>query len=224
VGYAEPAAGTSGGVWTSSGATATTVQGVSPRLADVAVLAEEGLVVASDSTDFAEGTIRVAQGEAESLGDVPAGADVAAPLVGSAVAVVHSAANGCATGSYVDADTGDANQAELAANAAGGLTPHQGPGLGLQEKSGAPHLLVTMRFSSAQTAQTQAAVRTRLTAGEAVGQGGTFAERFSRVDAEVDGDVALLDLRLASINTQALSDLGEGPLLFAWCGLAGDDT
>ncbi|MBA2418867.1 MAG: hypothetical protein H0V59_08015 [Nocardioidaceae bacterium] len=129
VGYAEPAAGTSNsGVWTTSGATATTVQGVSPRLANVAVLAEEGLVVASDSTDFAEGTIRVAQGEAESLGDVPAGADVAAPLVGSAVAVVHSAANGCATGSYVDADTGDANQAELAANAAGGLTPPPGPG------------------------------------------------------------------------------------------------
>lgn len=129
VGYAEPAAETSnGGVWTSSGAAATTVQGVSPRLANVAVLAEEGLVVASDSTDFAEGTIRVAQGEAESLGDVPAGADVAAPLAGSSVAVVHSAANGCATGSYVDADTGDANQAELAANAAGGLTPHRGLG------------------------------------------------------------------------------------------------
>jgi len=37
--------------------------------------------------------------------------------------------------------------------------------------------------------------------------------------------VALLDLRLASINTQALSDLGEeSAVLFAWCGLAGDDT
>ena len=56
-----------------------------------------------------------------------------------------------------------------------------------------------------------------LAAGQAPGQGGAFADRFSvDVRATADGDVVTLDLAPTE-GSYVLSDLSTGPVLFATC-------
>ena len=58
--------------------------------------------------------------------------------------------------------------------------------------------------------------RSKLAAGPAPGQGGSFADRFSIASTSADGDLVTLDL-VPHRHTYVFSDLSTGPLLFATC-------
>lgn len=90
VGYDAPAyAPDDGGVWVAGNVAGGTVSAVSDRLLSVAVLADQHIIVASNDSRYAAATIEVVRGEAPAMTDVRAVTDVAAPVVGSAVAVIH---------------------------------------------------------------------------------------------------------------------------------------
>lgn len=216
-GYTPPTSRPSGGgVWETNGDVAANVPGLPDQLANVAVLADRGLVLGSDRGAFLRRSLGVVRGARASFADTRAARDLARTLAPVDVAVLHDSASGCASTSYEDAAPADRNQAT--ALAGGALEATRGLALGLRERHRTQHLRVAMRFGSTVTAERQMAVRRRLATGDAVGQGGTFGERFDIARARTSGTVGVLDLRLRSPRTQAFSDLDEGPLLFAWCG------
>ncbi|GAB2974003.1 hypothetical protein [Nocardioides montaniterrae] len=75
---------------------------------------------------------------------------------------------------------------------------------------------VAMAFESSDQARTNADTRSRLAVGPAPGQGGSFTDRFTLGRVAADGDVVTMDLR-PKPDTYVLSDLDNGPLLFASC-------
>lgn len=77
-------------------------------------------------------------------------------------------------------------------------------------------LRVGLGFESEEQARTNADTRAALAAGPAPGQGGAFSDRFT-VD-EVTADATTVTLDLAPVaGAFPLSDLSDGPLLFATC-------
>lgn len=220
VGYEEPSARpSSGGVWTvSDDATLGTVSALSPQLANAAYLADQGLVVFSDAAGYVRRTTHVIEGSARSFGDRRVVSETSQAIRDSDVAVVRSPRQGCRATSFEKAADGDRAEAERFGDAAGGLSAHAGLGLGLRQREGRQQLVVTMRFGSSATAQDQIASRARLARGEAVGQGGSFGERFANVTASTRAGVGVLALAVSDPAEGVLSDLGSGPLLFAWCG------
>jgi hypothetical protein len=78
-------------------------------------------------------------------------------------------------------------------------------------------LVVGLHFESADQASDDLRPRAELASGEAIGQGGTFGERFRVVEAVADGQQIVLDLEPTSDTAPLLSDLTQGPLLFASC-------
>jgi hypothetical protein len=74
-----------------------------------------------------------------------------------------------------------------------------------------------MHFETSAQAEANLRPRLRLARGEAVGQGGTFAERFSVSVARAEDQQVVLDLEPVEPDADLLSDLAQGPLVFATC-------
>lgn len=219
LGYPRPATGArSGGVWAGGVDLVSELDaGLTPLLAHVALLEDQQLVVLSDTADYAGAVVdSIASGE--TFGADPDVAATSLPLYGGVLAVLHRTPQNCAVTSYADASTLDARDAAAAADGAGGLTAHRSLGFGLTVDGDERRLEVAMRFPDAAVATTQQDVRDRLTSGSAVGQGGTYDERFEVVSSSVQDTVLHLGLRPVAERTKLVSDLTNGPLLFAWCG------
>ena len=78
-------------------------------------------------------------------------------------------------------------------------------------------LVVGMHFEDSDQAREDLRPRVKLASGEAPGQGGTFGERFRVREAEADGNDIVMHLRPAAKDLSLVSDLTDGPLLFASC-------
>ena len=216
LGYDAPSGGAgSGGVWTGSADLVATIDGsLTPVLQNVVVLPEERIVLLSDARAYASSTADVVQEEAESLADVsgvPALAE-AAEEPSSAVLLARDfacEALGMATASEEDQALAD----DLIADA-GGVSPLAGVVVAAQPDRS---LVVGMHFESSDQASDDLRPRVDLASGEAVGQGGTFAERFRVVEAVADGEEIVMDLEPTSGEASLLSDLTQGPLVFASC-------
>jgi len=191
---------------------------LTPGLAEIAVLADRRLVVASDDAAYAARTVAAITSGVGSLGEVPEVAATAVPLYGAAVAVVHQLPRACEITSFASTDAADQSAAVQRAEEAGPLAPQRGLGFGVQQQGSGLVLDVVLRFASEAQAADQAPVRERLATGEAVGQGGTYDERCVVSDARVQGQNLLLELRPVAPQMSLLSDLTSGPLLFTWCG------
>jgi len=220
LGYTAPAkAPQDGGVWHDG---ADIVAGIGPDmtagLAAVAVLADRRLVVASDEEAYAAATVAVITSGQGAMGDVGDVAATAVSLYGDAVAVVHQGSRACAITSYATADDGDRADAVQRADDAGGLLPQKALGFGLRRQTDGLVLEVVLRFANQAEAVDQAQVRRRLSTGEAVGQGGTYDERFTVTDDDVQGTTLLMELQPVAEPMSLMSDLTSGPLLFTWCG------
>ncbi|MBM7507725.1 hypothetical protein JOE61_001539 [Nocardioides salarius] len=194
-----------------------------PTLQFVALDEERSLLLASDQRAYLERSLEEAADEHEPsaagvtdvLGTLPA-----QPLS----AVLLTGEQAC--GSLSMGGAGDSDQAaadELLAQA-GPVSPLTGFVLALlpPEEDGdggsqAPlDLRVGLGFESEEQARTNADTRAALAAGPAPGQGGAFSDRFT-VD-EVTADATTVTLDLAPVaGAFPLSDLSDGPLLFATC-------
>ena len=194
-----------------------------PTLQFVALDEARSLLLASDQRAYLERGLEEAADEHEPsaagvtdvLGTLPAQPLSAVLLTG------EQACGALSMGGAGDSDQAAAD--ELLAQA-GPVNPLTGFVLALlpPEEDGdggsqAPlDLRVGLGFESDEQARTNADTRAALAAGPAPGQGGAFSDRFT-VD-EVTADATTVTLDLAPVaGAFPLSDLSDGPLLFATC-------
>jgi hypothetical protein len=74
-----------------------------------------------------------------------------------------------------------------------------------------------LHFETSDQASANLQPRVDLAAGDAPGQGGSFAERFTLASGRADGQDVVLTTRPTRRNASVLSDLSSGPVLFATC-------
>jgi hypothetical protein len=215
LGYDPPASGSgTGGVWAG---TADLVARIDPALTpeqqNVVVMPEQRLVLMSDSESYASAAAEVVRGERAGLDETEGTMDLAGQAEHPVNAVMWASDFACADLSMGKADAEDQRVAEDLVQRAGETSPLSGLVMSQQANG---DLVVAMHFESEDQASENLQPRTDLAAGEAPGQGGTFAERFSVVSAEARGPDVVL--RLHPHGQQALlSDLYQGPVLFATC-------
>jgi hypothetical protein len=211
LGYADP---DEAGVRT-GGADLVAGLGLTPQLAHVALLQEEALVVASDSSSYAVRTIETIRGERDPAASHEVVADLASALDPPPVAVsLLIGEQACGLAGFDEADPAVRQQVRARVREAGGVAPLDGLALSLDAGEA---LTLAMHFASAEEAEGDLQARRALATGAAPGQGGSFEERFTVADAAVDDRV--VTLRLEPVHSQArlLSDLGRGSLLPATC-------
>ncbi|HSE70483.1 MAG TPA: hypothetical protein VLA97_06970 [Nocardioidaceae bacterium] len=216
LGYTPPADGAgAGGVWAGSADLVAQIDPtLTPVLQNVVVLPEEGLVLLSDNAAYASSAADTATGDADSLADV-GGTTGLADAAGEPVsAVLYASDFACEALSMAAADEEDQAVAEELVAQSGGVSPLAGLVIALDADRS---MTVAMHFESGDQAEENLRPRLDLASGEAVGQGGTFADRFRVEEARTDGSRIVMDLRPASGEEALLSDLTQGPVLFATC-------
>lgn len=219
LGYDAPADGPgTGGVWRGS---VDLVAGIDPALTPVfenlVLLEEQRLVLLSDNADYAAAAADVAQGSAESLVASDDAVDELAGLAGDPVSAVLWASDfACEDLSMAAADAEDRALADRLVEQAGEVNPVSGLVMAQQPDH---DLVVAMQFEDSDQAGENLRPRAQLASGDAVGQGGSFADRFRVATAKTSGaNVVLhLDPVAEAADSSLLSDLSHGPVLFATC-------
>jgi hypothetical protein len=216
LGYTPPEDGAgSGGVWAGSIDLVANIDStLTPVFQNVVVLPDQGVVLLSDSASYASEAASVVDGSASGLDEVdgvPALTDAAGEPT---TAVLLASDFACEALGMADASADDQATADRLIADAGGVSPLAGVVLAQQSDRS---MVVGMHFESSDQASDDLRPRTTLASGDAVGQGGTFGERFRVVEAVADGNEITLDLEPASDDQSLMSDLTEGPLVFAAC-------
>jgi len=183
---------------------------LTPELGYLALLPDDRLVLASDQQGYLETAVRAAAGDGarvEGFGGVVDAIDE--PLS----AVVYSGDYACGALAMGQADADDQAQAAGLVAAAGTVDPYEVFAMAERADS---DVRVAMEFETDDQARANADSRATLATGPAVGQGGSFADRFALRSSEADGSVLTLDLEPRP-GQYVLGDLSTGPVLFATC-------
>ncbi len=188
---------------------------LTPQVAHAVLLRDEGLVLFSDEAGYLGDMVPVVRGEEDSgIADVQDA--VAQMTAGDASPLAASVLTGsytCAELAMSQAGPEAEARAEQRIDDAGGVSPLRSFAIGLLA-DGAGR--VALGFESDEQARENADARAALATGEAVGQGGSFEDRFSLERASASGTVVTLDLEPAT-RSRLLSDIASGPVLFATC-------
>jgi hypothetical protein len=183
---------------------------LTPELGYLALLPDDHLVLASDQEGFLETAVRAAADDGARVQGLDGVVDaVDEPLS----AVVYSGDYACGALAMGQADADDQAQAGELVAAAGTVDPYLA--FAMAELADGD-VRVAMQFENDDQARANADSRATLAAGPAVGQGGSFADRFALRSAEADGSVLTLDLE-PELGQYVLGDLSTGPVLFATC-------
>lgn len=211
LGYDEPADGLGeGGTWEgSSDLVATIDPALTPVQQNVAVLAQEHLVLMSDSAAPVSSTASIVRGDSSGL-DVAALTSVAGSPV---TAELWASDFACEDLAMSSADEEDQRVASSLVEKVGGVSPLSGLVIAQQPDR---TITVGMRFETSDQASDNLQARVDLAAGEAPGQGGTFAERFTVTSGEADGETVVLRFEPTDAKF-VFSDITAGPVLFATC-------
>ena len=205
LGYVEP--DEADGVW-QGGADLASRLGLTPELGALVVHEEEGVVYAGDDASYLRGRADDARGERDdTIADVAAGA-------GDALgALLLTGDQACTELAMSEADAADKVRAAELVEEAGGVHPLTGFAMAA-EPGGDVRVVLTL--DSEDQARADARSRSKLAAGPAPGQGGTFPERFTLGEVSAEGERVTMDLRPVD-GWAVLSDLSNGPVLFASC-------
>lgn len=219
LGYDAPEEGVrSGQVWAGSADLVAQIDGsLTPVLQNIAVLEKERIVLMSDSAAYASSSADVVRGSADSLGEATGGVGELADIADEPVSAVMWASDfACEALSMASADEDDQAVADQLVADAGEVSPLSGLVMAHQRDRG---LVVGMHFENSGQAEEDLRSRTELASGEAVGQGGTFSDRFDITTARSTGSNVVLDLAPAGDDPDLalLGDLSRGPVLFATC-------
>jgi hypothetical protein len=216
LGYTPPGSGAAnGGVWAGSADLVATIDGsLTPVMQNIVVLPSEGVVLLSDNQAYASSSASVVTGSAAGLDEVPGTSSLAAAAESPASAVLFASDFACEALSMGAADEDDQALADELITSAGGVSPLAGVVFALQPDRS---MVVGMHFEEASQASDDLRPRVDLATGEAPGQGGSFAERFRVEEAAADGNEIVMQLEPAADDLPLLSDLTQGPLLFASC-------
>ena len=208
LGYQRPDDDT--GVWRGGRDLLPAIGSLTPELQYLALEADQHLVVASDTGQYAETSIETVTGERD-------GFDGLDPVVAAAeeplAAAVYTGDVACSTLAMGNAAGADQDQADDLLAAAGEVHPIAGFVMGRYAGDG---VRVLMSFEDDEQARTNADTRSRLASGPAPGQGGDFADRFRLGQVTADGEVVAMRLDPVE-GSYVLSDLSSGPVLFATC-------
>ncbi|TQK69397.1 hypothetical protein [Nocardioides sp. SLBN-35] len=181
---------------------------VTPELAALQIDEEDGLLVGSDDPAFLEQRADLARGDHEDgVSDV---VDAEGPALSASVATGDQA---CSALAMTDADPADRTRASELVAQAGGVHPLTGFAIAAQPGG---DVRVAMAFETDDQAREDADSRSKLAAGPAPGQGGSFPERFELGKVVATGRVLTMAMKPVE-GTFVLSDLSSGPVLFATC-------
>jgi hypothetical protein len=216
LGYTAPPDGAgSGGVWAGS---ADLVAGIDPSLTpvlqNIVVVPGQGVVLVSDSAAYAATAASVVDGSVAGVDEVAGTSELASAAGEPVSAVLFASDFACEALSMANADEDEQAVAKDLVASAGGVSPLAGVVVAMQADRS---LVVGMHFESSDQASDDLRPRTTLASGDAPGQGGTFPERFRVVEASAEGNEIVMDLQPAAKDLSLVSDLTEGPLLFASC-------
>jgi len=222
LGYTAPADET--GVWLGGADVVARISrgsGLTPEFQYVALDADNHLLLASDTSSYLELAIAAKGGDEEGGadggadgGDAATGLRAAVSAAGDPVsAAVYSGDNACAALAMSQADESDQAQADQLISEAGEVDPLTGFAMAAQPDG---TIRVAMAFENDDQARTNADTRATLASGPAVGQGGNFSDRFTIIATRAEGAVVEMDLKPVA-GTFVVSDLSNGPVLFATC-------
>ena len=210
LGYSPPASDTGG--WSLGEGLSGAGADLTPELQYVALLADDHLVLTSDTAGYLEGAVSSALGDAS--GEVDPGlASVVDPTGSALSASVYAGDYACSALAMGQADETDQEQAASLVAEAGEVNPLDGFSMSVQPDG---RVRVVMAFETDEQARTNADTRAALAAGPAPGQGGEFADRFSVDSVSADGKLVTMEL-VPEDGAYVLSDLSTGPVLFATC-------
>lgn len=206
-GFAEPEE--DDGVWTGGVDLLEDLSGpVTPELAALVVDEADGVLYGSDEVATLEDRAEQARGDDD---------DGIADVVGAAGPALSAAAYAgsytCSKLSMADAPPADRTRAAELIEAAGGVHPLTGYAIAAQP-GGA--VRVAMALETEKQARADADSRRDLASGPAPGQGGTFPEMFTLDKVSAADRVIRMDLTPVD-GWQVVSDLNQGPVLFATC-------
>jgi len=182
---------------------------ITPELEYVAVLADEHLVLTSDSPDYLARAVDAATGDTDSLDSSGPEDEVDTPL--AATAFVGDFA--CEDLAMSQADQEQQSAATNLIEDAGGINPVTGLVVAAYDDR---RLRVAIGFENDDQAEHNADARVRLASGPAPGQGEDFPDQFSITSATRSGSTVRLDLK-ARDGSYAFSNLISGPVLFESC-------
>ena len=207
-GFTRP--GSDDGVWDGGDTLLPTIgDNLTPELQYVALDADDGLVLTSDRADYLQQVM-------DDLGDGGLSGPLRSVVEASGEPLSAAAYDGdhaCSALAMTQADSDDQETADRLVAEAGTVDPVRAFAMSAQPGG---DVRVVMAFADDRQARTNAASRATLAAGPAPGQGGDFSDRFSVRSTTADGDLVRLDLRPTS-GSYVLSDLSNGPVLFATC-------
>lgn len=210
LGYSKPPSDS--GVWRAGENLPAAGPDLTPELQYVTLLADEHLVLTSDTAGYLAQAVKAATGETDDEPD--AGLEAVLGPSGSPLsASVYDGDYTCSALAMGQADDTDQAQAASLLAEAGEVNPIDGFAMSVQPDR---HVRVVMAFESDEQARTNADTRAALAAGPAPGQGGDFSERFSVGPVTADGSLLTMDL-VPKEGAYVLSDLASGPVLFATC-------
>ena len=198
------------GVWVGGPDVVAGVGPLTPELQHFVLLADRGVVLASDQAPYLEQVREVVDGDAEAAARL---GDLASTLGEPLAAAVYDGAYACEHLAMAQADDDAQAEADQLVEAAGGVHPLTGFAMGALAGG---DLRAVLQVEDADDAPGDADARAQLAAGPAPGQGGDFTDRFSVEAAGSDGREITLDLRPEE-GAYVLSDLTSGPVLFATC-------
>lgn len=211
LGYAEPADGVGeGGTWAgSSDLVAALDPTLTPVQQNLAVLRDQRVVVMSDSPATVSSAADVITGDSEGL-DV---ASLTSSAGEPATATLWAEDFACGDLAMSAADEEDQRVAASLIEEAGGVSPLSGLVIAQQRDR---TITVAMEFESSEQAERNLQPRVDLAVGDAPGQGGSYAERFTLTSGEASGSTVVLRLDPGDTDF-VFSDISSGPVLFATC-------
>jgi hypothetical protein len=179
---------------------------------NLAVVESERILVMADSAAYVSSAVDAVTGDADGLTSVDGVSALASAAGTPSVAMLWAEDFGCEDLAMSKAHPSEASEGASLVEEAGGVSPYSGLVMAQQESG---ELTVAIHYDSSDQASADLQARADLAAGEAPGQGGTFAERFTVDAATADG--SLVTLTLAPVAGPVLADLSQGPVLFATC-------
>jgi hypothetical protein len=216
LGYDAPRGGSgTGGTWVGG---ADLVAQIDPDLTpvqqNVAVLPDHHLVLMSDNAAYLSSSTSVAKGAGAALTDEE-GVRSLAGRVGEPVSATQwTSTFACEDLSMGSADEEDRRVGDALVAEAGDLSPLAGL---VMAQHADRSLVFGLHFETSDQASRNLQPRVDLAAGDAPGQGGSFADRFTLASGTSDGPDVVLVTKPTGRDASVLSDLSSGPVLFATC-------
>lgn len=206
-GFDEP--GADDGVWFAGADRLEELSGpVTPELGALVIDEEAGVLYGSDDAAFLEERSDLARGDRDD-----AVARAAASVGTTLGAVVYTGDHACGELAMNQADPADRTRASELIEESGGVHPLTAFAMAAEPGG---DVRVAFVLDNDEQARADADSRSRLAAGPAPGQGGTFPERFDLGKVTADGTVVTMELAPVD-DSPVLSDLTTGPVLFAAC-------